>query len=450
MDMEKIETQLKRLSPELSMHESQVLWSRVESHLLPRGSRVPQKSKRPRSLFRAITAGLVIVGLLGGSVVTAYASEALPGDTLYGAKITIERAQIVLAPIEKKKDLQLAFADRRVKEVAVVLADIEEDSVGPTDPTLMAVSAPSPEVATMAFALPAEEDPSADMLAMKVVPLTLTMEADTENEGDAQKEKDSASSLTGETDRAKVVMPMNVSLTEDTPIPARDSVKQEKRWKNIEKKKKALTVAIKELERSREELRKSGATTTSQNVEVVIMNLTELNKSGTTPDQMFVEKAKNSEIDVVDVEDKDDPRSNDDESGREEDGEDRGSSDSSRSTDGRTQGAAVFLSDDREINEEAEQEVQEVKVRNTERRKRNKEDNRRTVIREKTEEEKRIPICFDVSGRKEELLVLKERRSWYIDKGFTEGKCESVKAPADTSALSDKVSQEEEKGIIEE
>ena len=228
MDMEKIETQLKRLSPELSMHESQVLWSRVESHLLPRGSRVPQKSKRPRSLFRAITAGLVIVGLLGGSVVTAYASEALPGDTLYGAKITIERAQIVLAPIEKKKDLQLAFADRRVKEVAVVLADIEEDSVGPTDPTLMAVSAPSTEVATMAFALPAAEDPSADMLAMKVVPVTLTMEADTENEGDAQKEKDSASFLTGETDRAKVAMSMNVSLTEDTPIPARDAVKQGK------------------------------------------------------------------------------------------------------------------------------------------------------------------------------------------------------------------------------
>jgi hypothetical protein len=399
MDMEKIEAQLKRLTPELSMHESQVLWSRVESRLSPRGAKSPKRSTKRRSLFRAITAGLVITGLLGGSVVTAYASEALPGDTLYPAKITLERVQITLAPDEKKKDLQLAFADRRIKEITAVLADVEEEPGMAEESMLMAVSAPAPEVATFALSMPAEGEvvsEQADLFATKSAPST----------NDAPVPESEGASMA----RTAVMMDppadvQAVALSETVVAPVQEEVKHGKRWKNLEKKKKALSAVIRELERSRKELEESGATSTSERVDEVIVNLTELNDTGTTLDDGFVERVKNSQVEVLTprVEVESEPQ--EDEDSRENRGKRESFFQKIEPIDG---AGAVILSDAGDVTPEVMKELQEVKQRNEERKKRISRDTKEEKTRGNRtggDDESRVLICFQHNGEMRELEV---------------------------------------------
>jgi len=78
---------------------------------------------QPRKL--ALTAGLaatlVVLLLTGGGVVYA-ASSALPGDSLYPVKTTVEAMRLTLAPSEAEAArLRLEFADRRMEEVDALL-----------------------------------------------------------------------------------------------------------------------------------------------------------------------------------------------------------------------------------------------------------------------------------------------------------------------------------------
>lgn len=420
MDMEKIEAQLKRLTPELSMHESQALWSRVESQLSPRGAKSPKRSTKGRSLFRAITAGLVITGLLGGSVVTAYASEALPGDTLYPAKITLERVQITLAPTEKKKDLQLAFADRRIKEITAVLADVEEDSDAPETTALMAVSEPAPEVATFSLSMPAEGEAvpeDASLFAAKSAPSPIEATSGSEDASMAR--------------TAVMMAPPSeveaVSVPKVVMAPAQEEVKQGKRWKNLEKKKKALSAVIRELERSRKELEQSGATTTSERVDQVIVNLTELNDTGTTIDDGFVEKVKNNQVEVVaPSEEGETERSENEEksSGKDE----RRRESFLRGVDPVQGAGAAILSDMGEVSPESLKELEEVKQRNEERKKRTFRDareERKKEIKTNRSDESRVLICFRHNGEMRELEVRSRDLSRFDEEIVVEGPCPS-------------------------
>jgi len=411
MDMEHIETQLKKLTPELSMHESQVLWSRVEGQLSPRGVKAPKRRGR-RFFFRAITAGFVILGLLGGSVVTAAASEALPGDALYPTKITIERAQILLSPQEKKKDLQLAFADRRIKEVSTVLADVEEETSELSMPALMAVSLPSPETASVDSSAPSEVD--LGDAQESVMMMRSISETDSAQGGEREKNRVPAMAKSA-------ISQAETSTQGETFALSAGDAGQVKKWKNLDKKKKALTAAIRELERSRKELEQSGATSTSERVDSVIVNLTELNMTGTTADDGFVEKMKSHGDDML-KEDGDEPKEDVPQ------GETRESS-YLRDVD-RTQqvGVAVLAVGEDGINE-TQREIEQVKNRNEERRKKLQQDirERQANIREERErEEKRIPVCLDRGGMVQELLILEKNISDYTSRGFLLGPCSPV------------------------
>lgn len=61
---------------------------------------------------------VLIVAILGTGIGGAYASQsALPGDLLYPIKTTTEKARIILTINENKKnELQLRFAERRLEE----------------------------------------------------------------------------------------------------------------------------------------------------------------------------------------------------------------------------------------------------------------------------------------------------------------------------------------------
>lgn len=440
MDMEQIETQLKKLTPELSMHESQVLWSRVDEQLSPRGVKAPKKKGR-RSLFRAATAGFVILGLLGGSVVTAYASEALPGDVLYPTKITLERAQIMFSPEVKKKDLQLAFADRRVKEVSTVLADVEEEPSDNPIPTLMALSEPTPQVVRVASEISSEEHSLAVEANsfLKTVPFPDSVEKETGKTEEQPRMQKSA------------ILPTETSTEERGQMLPTQQVKQIKKWKNLENKKKALSAAIRELERSRKDLERSGATSTSARVDSVIVNLTELNTTGTTADEGFVERMKNHEVDVLQKNTKDDDSSK----YEEESDEDRRESSLPPSIKRETSVGAIILGVDSVVLGETQKEMEEVKVRNEERRRKFQQDIRSRQIKieeQKNGEEKRVPVCFNQSGESHELLVLEKNLSRYTERGFILGACLPPISldPTPTSDPEDsRVPEEEEKSILE-
>jgi hypothetical protein len=436
MDMEPIETQLKKLTPELSMHESQVLWSRIDAQLSPRGAMSP-KRKVKRSLFRAVTAGFVILGLLGGTVITAYASEALPGDTLYPTKITIERAQILFSPEQKKKDLQLAFADRRMKEVSAVLADVEEEPSDLPVPTLMAVSLPAPEEVSVASQIPTEGRSG----GQSVNTMMKTISSPDVAKKDGRKTEEQLRTTTPGT-------PTIESTTQEgaSTVP---EVKQVKKWKNLENKKKALAVAIHELERSRKELEQSGATSTSERVDSVIVNLTELNSTGTTPDEEFVEKIKNHGNDMLKQEDEKKVLPNEDQS-------DKKSHDSSflPSVNRTKQTSAVVLGVGEETLSATQQEIDQVKVRNEERRKKFQQNllEQQTRIGEvKDSGEKRVPVCLHKEGEFHELLVLEKNLSHYANPGFTLGSCPppSLEPVSPASSHGDsQIPEQEERGIL--
>ena len=67
---------------------------------------------------------VLVVTLGGGSLATITKAKAsLPGDTLYGVKITMEKAQISLAfSQEKQAELEMSFASTRLDEVSTLIA----------------------------------------------------------------------------------------------------------------------------------------------------------------------------------------------------------------------------------------------------------------------------------------------------------------------------------------
>jgi predicted transcriptional regulator len=80
---------------------------------------------RFRTIF-ALAAVFVtlVVFLFGGAGMTAYASKsALPGDALYGVKTGLEQTRVTLArDAAQKAQLDLAFAERRLDEIARLIA----------------------------------------------------------------------------------------------------------------------------------------------------------------------------------------------------------------------------------------------------------------------------------------------------------------------------------------
>lgn len=75
-------------------------------------------------LLPAAAGFAMVLFVIGGWITTAAAAAgALPGDPLYGFKLSSEKLQIVVTwNAEKRADLQLAFASRRLEEMAVLNA----------------------------------------------------------------------------------------------------------------------------------------------------------------------------------------------------------------------------------------------------------------------------------------------------------------------------------------
>ena len=80
-------------------------------------------------LLPAAAGFAMVLFVIGGWMTTAAAaSEALPGDPLYGFKISTEKLQISLTfNASKRADLQLSFASRRLSEMAALNAMQSDD-----------------------------------------------------------------------------------------------------------------------------------------------------------------------------------------------------------------------------------------------------------------------------------------------------------------------------------
>lgn len=98
--------------------------------------RLPAKPPRTWLAWRpayALSALLLMLALLGGSVSLAYASgQALPGDPLYGLKRGIEQAALVISPSAAgDARLLLRHAERRVEELQELLEADRLDDLEP-------------------------------------------------------------------------------------------------------------------------------------------------------------------------------------------------------------------------------------------------------------------------------------------------------------------------------
>jgi Domain of unknown function (DUF5667) len=77
----------------------------------------------PRRLAGYAIALLVLVILAAGSAGTIYAADgSLPGEPLYGVKLSVEQAQIDVSPPGKAIALQMKFAEKRLKEAEKLAA----------------------------------------------------------------------------------------------------------------------------------------------------------------------------------------------------------------------------------------------------------------------------------------------------------------------------------------
>ena len=82
--------------------------------------RIETQPKHSFRLIYAIPMGLALIFAMGG--LTAWASmKSLPGSYLYGVKITVEKAYLILATGEGKNKLQSEIAGRRLQELKTVL-----------------------------------------------------------------------------------------------------------------------------------------------------------------------------------------------------------------------------------------------------------------------------------------------------------------------------------------
>jgi Domain of unknown function (DUF5667)/Domain of unknown function (DUF5666) len=89
-------------------------------------------SMRPRLAFTSLMAILAIVLLFfGGAGATAFAAQgSLPGDALYSLKTSIEATQVRLArDAARQAQLHLDFAERRLDEIAALIAEGRFDSI---------------------------------------------------------------------------------------------------------------------------------------------------------------------------------------------------------------------------------------------------------------------------------------------------------------------------------
>jgi len=77
-----------------------------------------------RQVFQPAVVMLLLVGVsLGGSLVASAAFYSLPGDSLYGVKIALEKTQLAVTPSdERKAELKVTFAQNRVKEFNKIVA----------------------------------------------------------------------------------------------------------------------------------------------------------------------------------------------------------------------------------------------------------------------------------------------------------------------------------------
>lgn len=92
----------------------------------------PSPASVRRRGFALQAASLVLVAgtLLGVAATVNAAGSALPGDLLYGVKLTIEDAQLALAPEPaSRQDLRDQFDARRVEEVQQLLSERRESAV---------------------------------------------------------------------------------------------------------------------------------------------------------------------------------------------------------------------------------------------------------------------------------------------------------------------------------
>jgi hypothetical protein len=98
-----------------------------------RGWRFNLASLQPRLAFTTLMAALAIVLLLfGGAGATAYAAQgALPGDALYNLKTSLEATQVRLSrDAARQAQLHLDFAQRRLDEIASLIAEGRFDDIG--------------------------------------------------------------------------------------------------------------------------------------------------------------------------------------------------------------------------------------------------------------------------------------------------------------------------------
>ena len=81
---------------------------------------------RKRMVITGIGLVVIVMALLFGSAgMTAYAAQsALPGDTLYGVKTSLEQTRITMArDASVRADLYLEFAENRLEEISRLIAD---------------------------------------------------------------------------------------------------------------------------------------------------------------------------------------------------------------------------------------------------------------------------------------------------------------------------------------
>jgi hypothetical protein len=317
-----------------------------------------------------------------------------------------------------------------MKEIGVVLGDMEEESGDLPSPMAMDVSDPVSHLTSASLKMSIENDsPSIPTGMMMETSSPLGSSVSNANEGQPFV--------------ARSIAPPRV-LEQEMPKLIKQKVQQKKRWKNVDKKKKALAVVIHELERSRQELKDSGESSASDHVYEVIMNLSELNTTGTTIDEKFVEKLRNKEIDMFDQKDKN-------ESTFKKDDLKKKRQDTSFLPDIKRSAyiGATALGGNTGISDDAEREVEEVRNRNEERRKKLQKEihgMQRITGRERTPKEKRVLVCFERLGDRQELTVLEKDLFVYLEHGFSSGSCPTSTRPLMIPATENKgpyVSHEE-------
>lgn len=88
-----------------------------------------------KSMLGAI---LSLVLLLGGGGAVAAANSAVPGDTLFGLDLALEKAKIAVSNNQKKDELRVRFAEERIREAEQIVK--KQSSILTSDADLSATS----------------------------------------------------------------------------------------------------------------------------------------------------------------------------------------------------------------------------------------------------------------------------------------------------------------------